>query len=48
LGFEIEPFRKQILLEGLDDLGLTLKHAGAIDAYEASQRAGRPWLWGRS
>jgi 3-isopropylmalate/(R)-2-methylmalate dehydratase small subunit len=45
LRFEIEPFRKQILLEGLDDIGLTLKHAGAIDTYERRQRADRPWLW---
>ena len=36
--FAIEPFRKKILLEGLDDIALTLKHAGAIDAFEARQR----------
>jgi 3-isopropylmalate/(R)-2-methylmalate dehydratase small subunit len=36
LHFEITPFRKQVLLEGLDDIGLTLKHAPAIAAYEAS------------
>jgi 3-isopropylmalate/(R)-2-methylmalate dehydratase small subunit len=48
LRFEIEPFRKQILLEGLDDIGLTLKHAGAIDDYEARQRAEKPWLWSQS
>jgi 3-isopropylmalate/(R)-2-methylmalate dehydratase small subunit len=47
LRFEIEPFRKQILLLGLDDIGLTLQHAGAIDTYEGRQRAERPWLWGR-
>jgi 3-isopropylmalate/(R)-2-methylmalate dehydratase small subunit len=33
--FEIDPFRKFCLLEGLDDIGLTLRHAGELDAYEA-------------
>ena len=32
--FEIDPFRKFCLLEGLDDIGLTLRHADALDAYE--------------
>lgn len=32
--FEIDPFRKYCLLEGLDDIGLTLRHAAALDAYE--------------
>ena len=32
--FEIDPFRKYCLLEGLDDIGLTLRHASALDAYE--------------
>ena len=32
--FEIDPFRKFCLLEGLDDIGLTLRHAGALDAFE--------------
>lgn len=35
--FEIDPFRKTCLLEGLDDIGLTLGHAGDIDGYEAKQ-----------
>ncbi len=34
LKFEIDPFRKKILLEGLDDIGMTLEHADAIAAYE--------------
>jgi 3-isopropylmalate/(R)-2-methylmalate dehydratase small subunit len=34
--FDIEPFRKQVLLEGLDDIGMTLKHAPAITGYEMS------------
>ena len=43
--FEIEPFRKHCLLNGLDDIGLTLQKAAAIDSYEARQRAAQPWLW---
>ncbi|MCF3945268.1 3-isopropylmalate dehydratase small subunit [Acidiphilium sp. AL] len=41
--FEIDPFRKRCLLEGLDDIGLTLEKAGSIDAYEADH-VGAPWL----
>jgi 3-isopropylmalate/(R)-2-methylmalate dehydratase small subunit len=42
--FEIDPFRKQALLEGLDDIGLTLRHAAAIDAFEARHAAEWPWV----
>ncbi|MGB4100342.1 MAG: 3-isopropylmalate dehydratase small subunit [Alphaproteobacteria bacterium] len=42
--FTIDPFRRDCLLNGLDDIGLTLQHAAAIDAYEARQRTERPWL----
>ncbi len=42
--FEIDPFRRHLLLEGLDDIGQTLHHAPAIDAYEARQRTQRAWL----
>ena len=42
--FEIDPFRKRCLLEGIDDIGLTMEKAPAIDAYEAKQRASQPWL----
>ena len=38
--FEIDPFRKRVLLEGLDDIGLTLKHAANIDAYEKAKHPG--------
>ena len=41
--FEIDPFRKHRLLEGLDDIGLTLKHAAEIAAFEARARDERPW-----
>jgi 3-isopropylmalate/(R)-2-methylmalate dehydratase small subunit len=43
--FEIDAFRKRCLLEGLDDIGLTLEHAGEIRAYEARRRREAPWLF---
>ena len=42
--FEIDPFRRHLLLEGLDDIGQTMRHASAIDAYEARQRTERGWM----
>jgi 3-isopropylmalate/(R)-2-methylmalate dehydratase small subunit len=42
--FEIDPFRKHMLLNGLDDIGQTLRHAPAIDAYEAAQMHEKSWL----
>ncbi|GMU73639.1 MAG: 3-isopropylmalate dehydratase small subunit [Betaproteobacteria bacterium PRO3] len=42
--FEVEPFRKHCLLEGLDDIGLTLAHADEIRAFEAKRLAEQPWL----
>ena len=41
--FEVDPFRKFCLIEGLDDIGLTLRHAAALDAYE-SQHDNATWL----
>ena len=46
IDFDIDPFRRHCLLNGLDDIGLTLAKADKIDAYEARQRAARPWLYG--
>ncbi|MGE0875293.1 MAG: 3-isopropylmalate dehydratase small subunit [Burkholderiales bacterium] len=43
--FEVEEFRKHCLLNGLDDIGLTLKHADKIRAFEANRRAQHPWLF---
>jgi 3-isopropylmalate/(R)-2-methylmalate dehydratase small subunit len=43
--FEIEPTRKHRLLNGLDDIGLTLQHAEAIRAYEERRRQEAPWLF---
>jgi 3-isopropylmalate/(R)-2-methylmalate dehydratase small subunit len=42
--FEIDPFRKHCLLEGLDDIGLTLVEAPAIDAFETQAKTSHPWL----
>jgi len=41
--FAVDAFRKHCLLEGLDDIGLTLKHVDAIRAYEARRRVEAPW-----
>ncbi len=43
-GFDVDTFKKHCLLEGLDDIGLTLEKAGAIDAFEARAGAERPWV----
>jgi 3-isopropylmalate/(R)-2-methylmalate dehydratase small subunit len=43
--FEIDPFRKHCLLNGLDDIGQTLAHTPKIDAYEAKRRAAEPWVF---
>ncbi|MDD2924144.1 3-isopropylmalate dehydratase small subunit [Rhodoferax sp.] len=44
LPFEVQPFRKYCLLNGLDDIGLTLRHADKIKAFEAQRLAQKPWL----
>jgi 3-isopropylmalate/(R)-2-methylmalate dehydratase small subunit len=43
--FDIDPFRKRCLLNGLDEIGLTLEHADEIKAFEAKHRAQQPWLF---
>jgi 3-isopropylmalate/(R)-2-methylmalate dehydratase small subunit len=42
--FDIDPFRKHCLLNGLDGIGLTMAKAKQIDAYEAKAKTDRPWL----
>ena len=42
--FDVDPFRKECLLEGIDEIDLTLRHEAAIAAYEARQREETPWL----
>ena len=44
LTFEIDAFRKHCLLNGLDDIGLTLEKGKAIDDYEAKRKLAQPWL----
>ena len=46
LRFEIDPHRKHCLLNGLDDIGLTLEKAAAIESFEGKDRQARPWLAG--
>jgi 3-isopropylmalate/(R)-2-methylmalate dehydratase small subunit len=43
--FEVDAFRKHCLLNGLDDIGLTLQHVEDIKSYEAGHRAAQPWLF---
>jgi len=45
MAFEIDGFRKHCLLNGLDDIGLTLQHADEIRAYEDKRRQSAPWLF---
>ncbi|MDE2600395.1 MAG: 3-isopropylmalate dehydratase small subunit [Rhodocyclaceae bacterium] len=45
ISFEIDGFRKHCLLNGLDDIGLTLQKADLIKAFEAKRRAEQPWLF---
>ncbi|MBV8604554.1 MAG: 3-isopropylmalate dehydratase small subunit [Pelomonas sp.] len=47
LPFEVQPFRKYCLLGGFDDIGLTLRHADKIKAFEAQRIAAKPWLANR-
>ncbi|EAQ26308.1 MULTISPECIES: 3-isopropylmalate dehydratase small subunit [unclassified Roseovarius] len=42
--FEVDAFKKHCLLEGLDDIGLTLEKASAIEAFESSAAQARPWV----
>jgi 3-isopropylmalate/(R)-2-methylmalate dehydratase small subunit len=45
LSFAVDAFRRHCLLNGLDDIGLTLQHVDAIRAYEDRRRAAAPWLF---
>ena len=42
--FELDPFRKKCLLEGLDDIGITLEKSKKIDDFEIEMENNRPWL----
>ncbi len=43
--FDVDAFRKECLLNGLDDIGLTLKHEGKIGEFEGGDSTNRPWLY---
>ncbi len=45
INFDIDPFRKNNLLKGLDDIGISLQYSDKIDAFEARQKQELPWLW---
>jgi len=45
VSFEIDPFRKNNLLKGLDDIDISLQYSDKIDAFEARQKQELPWLW---
>jgi 3-isopropylmalate/(R)-2-methylmalate dehydratase small subunit len=45
IAFEVDEFRKHCLLEGLDDIGLTLQHAEEIKAFEQKRREQAPWIF---
>lgn len=45
IGFDVEAFRKHCLLNGLDDIGLTLQHVDDIRTYESKRQAEAPWLF---
>jgi 3-isopropylmalate/(R)-2-methylmalate dehydratase small subunit len=43
--FDVEPFRKESLLNGWDEIGLTLRHASEIKAYEERRKRAEPWIF---
>ncbi len=45
INFEVEEFRKHCMLNGLDDIGLTMQRKDKIDTYEDGQRLSQPWLY---
>lgn len=45
IAFEVDQFRKHCLLNGLDDIGLTLQHAEEIKTFEANRKQTKPWLY---
>lgn len=45
IAFEVDSFRKHCLINGLDDIGLTLQHAEQIKAFEENRKQTKPWLY---
>ncbi|MEO1328201.1 MAG: 3-isopropylmalate dehydratase small subunit [Pseudomonadota bacterium] len=48
IGFDVDPFRRHCLLNGLDDIGLSMEKAADIDSFETQQKTGQPWLYGQT
>ncbi len=46
--FDVDPFRKHCLINGLDDIGLTLQKKDHIDTFEQRNRSEKPWLWSQN
>ena len=46
IAFEVDAFRKHCLLEGLDDIGITLQSSEKISDFEAKQKQAMPWMQG--
>jgi 3-isopropylmalate/(R)-2-methylmalate dehydratase small subunit len=46
IAFDIDSFQKHCLLNGLDDIGLTMQHGNKIGSFEDEQKASQPWLYG--
>ena len=46
--FDLDDFRRHCLLNGLDDIGLTMQKGAKIDSFEQQQRAGQPWLYAKA
>ena len=44
IGFEVDAFKKHCLLNGLDDIGLTMENVASIDAFEVKAKSERPWV----
>ena len=45
IGFDVDEFRKECLLNGIDEIGLTLKEVAKVEAFEARQKEKQPWLY---
>jgi 3-isopropylmalate/(R)-2-methylmalate dehydratase small subunit len=45
VAFEVDPMRREALLEGLDDITRTLNQVNTIEAWQARDRQARPWVW---
>ena len=45
LAFEVEPLRRSMLIEGLDEIATTLRHAASIETWQQGDRRRRPWAW---